>query len=140
MRLFKQKKLRDIDIVATSPENNCFVIELKSHFGNVKWNSKFKQLRRQLGKNPKYAPFRKNLINQVKTQADKLKKHRNLTQMPDKILLFSQARIKLDRARGKRLKSKVIISYPSQLVNDLKGRNQELIEKKNARNANSRRP
>lgn len=136
-RLFKHTK--DIDIVATSPENYCCVIELKSHVGKVKWDSKFKQLCRQLGRNPEYIPFKKDPIDQVKTQADKLKKHRNLTQMPDKILLFSQATIKLDRARSKRLKSQVVISYPLQLINDLKERNQEQI-KRNARNANSRRP
>ena len=139
LRLFKQEKKRDIDIVVTSPENNCCVIELKSHARNVKWNSKLNQLCHQLGRNSEYAPFKKDFIDQVKTQADKLRKCRSLTQMPDKILLFSRARIKLDRDRGKRFKSKVVISYPSQLVNDLRERNQEQIEKKNARNTNTRR-
>ena len=139
LRLFEQKK-RDIDIIAISPNNNYFVIELKSHLGNVKWNSKLGRLCQQLGRNPEYVPFKKDFIAQVKTQADKFKKHHNLTHRPNKILLFSRARVKHDRARGKRVKSDVLISYPSQLINDLRERNQEQIEKKNARNANSRRP
>ena len=139
LRLLKQGKKGDIDIVVTSPERYCFVIDLKSHFGNVKWNSKLNQLCRQLGRNPEYVPFREDFIDQVKTQADKLKKHRNLTHRPDKILLFSRARVKHDRARNKRVKSKVLISYPLQLVDDLIDRNQEKIEG-NAGNANTRRP
>ena len=117
----------DIDVIAISPDDNYFVIELKSHEGKVIWNSELKKLCQQLEKAPEPRPFKEDFLNNVNKQAKLLCNSRGLSQFPDRVLIFWRARVNIDPK--KRLKRGVKISEKSRIVKDLEKRNRKLVEK-----------
>ena len=118
----------DIDVLAISPDGYYFVIELKSHVGEVVWNSEKKTIYRRLGTDPKPIPFKEgDLLDQVKGQARRLQAHRQLSQFPERILVFWRAKVCIPE--NKRLKRGVLISDRSRLIKDLKKRNRQLVKK-----------
>jgi len=121
------KQNRDIDVVATSPDGNYFVIELKSHIGKVTWNSEFKQLWQQRTKASRPLPL-EDFFDDLNKQAKLLHKSWNLSKSPDRVLIFWRA--KVDIGSKKRLQRGVKISEKSQIVKDLEKRNRKLVEKK----------
>ena len=80
--------LGDADIICISPNNKAFVIEVKSHRGDVK--NEGDELYRQMGKN-RYS-FEKNFLAQVMKQAFQIKQQKNLDFVTP-IIVFSQARV-----------------------------------------------
>ena len=132
-RLLKLESKRDIDVVAISPDGYISVIELKSHIGDIFWNSQLKKLCRQMGNNPEPIPFEKDFFKQVEGQAKRLYDFKKLSRFPDRILIFWRATVKINPK--KRLINKVKISDPSRLVKELKKRNEKLV-KENGRNMN----
>jgi hypothetical protein len=119
-----KKRLVDIDIMAISPEGNYFIIDLKSHIGDVFWHSKSKELRRQYGKNPESEPFEKDFFDQLNAQARRLKTSNKLSKKIQKILLFWRATVKINKKD--RVKRGVLISSKESLINDLRKRNNDL--------------
>ena len=117
----------DIDVIAISPDDNYFVIELKSHIGKVTWNSELKMLYQQREKDPEPLPFNEDLLNNVNKQAKLLYKYRELSQFPDRVLIFWRAKVNI--VPKKRLKRGVKISEKSRIVKDLEKRNRKLVEK-----------
>ncbi|WP_198806818.1 nuclease-related domain-containing protein [Leptolyngbya sp. BL0902] len=81
-------KLGDADIVCISPRGKAYVIDFKSHKGEVIADGD--QLRRRMGKE-KY-PFEKDFINQVMKQALQVRKQKDL-KFVTPILAFSSARV-----------------------------------------------
>lgn len=120
------KVKRDIDVVAISPDNNYFVIELKSHIGKVTWNSEIKKLCQQRTNDPEPLPFEQDFFDQVNKQAKLLCNFRKLSQYPDRILVFWRARVNINPK--KRLIRGVKISDPSRLVKELQKRNTKLVK------------
>jgi hypothetical protein len=120
------KAKRDIDVVAISPDNNYFVIELKSHIGKVTWNSEIKKLCQQRTNDPEPLPFEQDFFDQVNKQAKLLCDFRKLSQYPDRILVFWRARVNINPK--KRLIRGVKISDPSRLVKELQKRNTKLVK------------
>jgi Nuclease-related domain len=120
------KPKRDIDVVAISPDNNYFVIELKSHIGKVTWNSEIKKLCQQRTNDPEPLPFEQDFFDQVNKQAKLLCNFRKLSQYPDRILVFWRARVNINPK--KRLIRGVKISDPSRLVKELQKRNTKLVK------------
>jgi hypothetical protein len=120
------KAKRDIDVVAISPDNNYFVIELKSHIGKVTWNSEIKKLCQQRTNDPEPLPFEQDFFDQVNKQAKLLCNFRKLSQYPDRILVFWRARVNINPK--KRLIRGVKISDPSRLVKELQKRNTKLVK------------
>jgi hypothetical protein len=118
------KKQRDIDVFATSPDDCNFVIDLKSHVGDVFWNSKSKELRRQYGKNLESKPFEKDIFDQINGQARRLKTFNKLSRKPERILLFWRATVKINK--NDRVKRGVLISNKESLIDDLRKRNNDL--------------
>ena len=108
-------KKGDIDVVAISPDSIDFLIELKSHVGDVFWNSKSKELRRQFGKN-----LEPVLHGQAKTFIKSNKRQNK----PQKILLFWRATVKINT--NDRLKRGVLISNKKLIIDDLRERNNDL--------------
>ena len=85
-------KLQDIDVLAISPNGCNFVIDLKSHIGEVLWDSKTNTIYRQFGSNPKPLPFKEgNILGKMRGQARELKEQENLSQLPERILVFWRA-------------------------------------------------
>ena len=119
-----KKRLVDIDIMAISPEGSYFIIDLKSHIGDVFWHSKSKELRRQYGKNPESEPFEKDFFDQLNAQARRLKTFYELQDKPQKILLFWRATVKINKKDL--VKRGVLISSKERLINDLIERNNDL--------------
>lgn len=117
-------KKGDIDVVAVSQDSKYFVIELKSHVGDVFWNSKSKELRRQYGKNLESKPFEKDIFDQINGQARRLKTFNKLSRKPERILLFWRATVKINK--NDRVKRGVLISNKESLIDDLRERNNDL--------------
>lgn len=117
-------KKGDIDIVAISPDSIDFLIELKSHVGDVFWNSKSKELRRQFGKNLEPVLFEKDFFNQLHGQAKTFIKSNKRQNKPQKILLFWRATVKINT--NDRLKRGVLISNKKLIIDDLRERNNDL--------------
>ena len=118
------KVKRDIDVVAISPDNNYFVIELKSHEGKVTWNSQLKKLYQQLENAPEPLPFEQDFFNQVNKQAKLLCNFYKLSQFPDRFLIFWRATVCI--STKKRLQRGVQITEPSRIVKLLLKRNSNL--------------
>lgn len=81
-------KLGDADIVCISPQNKAYVIDVKSHRGEVITDGQ--QLYRRVG-NSKYS-FEKNFLNQAKKQALQVKKQKELNFVTP-IVAFSDAKV-----------------------------------------------
>ena len=122
------KRNRDIDVVAISPDGNYFVIELKSHIGKVTWNSELKKLCQQRKKDPEPLPLKQDCFNQVNKQAKLLHNSWNLSQSPDRVVIFWRAKVNI--SSKKRLQRGVKISEKSRIVKDLEKQNRKLAEKK----------
>ncbi|MGL6341471.1 MAG: hypothetical protein ACRC80_20290, partial [Waterburya sp.] len=122
----KKEKSKDIDVYAISPNNIHFIIELKSHIGDVFWISKLKELRRQYGKNPNHVPFEKDFFDVLHSDSEQLQVINGLSREPNRILLFWRATLKMNK--GDRLKRGVLISNKEYLIDDLKYRNNDLIK------------
>lgn len=129
LELKKKGTYKDIDVYAISPNNIHFIIELKSHIGDVFWISKLKELRRQFGRNPKHVSFEKDFFNVLHLDSKQLQVINGLSRKPEKILLFWRATLKMNKSKGKRYKRKVFISNKEYLINDLRERNNELSKK-----------
>lgn len=121
-------KNRDIDVVAISPDNNYFVIELKSHIGKISWNSELKKFCQQKDRDPEPVPLKEDFLDQVNKQAKLLCNFWKLSQSPSRVLVFWRARVAI--SPKKRLKRGVKISEPSRLIKDLIKHNKKLAEKK----------
>lgn len=118
----------DIDVIAISPDKNNFIIELKSHIGKIIWNSELKKLCQQLGKDPEPKPFKRDFFNDLNKQAKLLRNAWDLSQSPNKVLIFWRAEVRI--SSKKRLQRGVKISEKSRIVKDLEKRNRKLVEKK----------
>lgn len=81
-------RLGDADIVCISPHNKAYVIDVKSHRGEVTTDGK--QLIRRIG-NTSY-PFEKNFLEQAMKQALQVRKQEGL-QFVTPIVAFSNARV-----------------------------------------------
>ena len=127
--LHLQKRQQDIDVLAISPDGYYFIIELKSHVGEVLWDSDKQALYRRQGKDKNPLPFKEgNLLSKIQAQAKRLKKQKNLSQLPERILVFWQARVRIPE--NDRIKRGVLISNQSRLIRDLIKRNNQLVKKK----------
>lgn len=124
LELKKKGKYKDIDVYAISPNNIHFVIDLKSHIGDVFWISKLKELRRQFGRNPNHVPFEKDFFDILHSDSKQLQVINGLSIEPNRILLFWRATLKINK--GKRLKRGVLISNKEYLIDDLKDCNNDL--------------
>ena len=120
-------KNRDIDVVAISPDDNYFVIELKSHIGKITWNSDLKKFCQQKDRDPEPVPLKEDFLDQVNKQAKLLCNSWKLSQSPSRVLVFWRARVAI--SPKKRLKRGVKISEPSRLIKDLIKHNKKLAEK-----------
>jgi hypothetical protein len=81
-------RLGDADIVCVSPQNKAYVIDVKSHRGEVTTDGK--QLYRRVG-NSNY-PFEKDFLNQAKKQALQVKQQKKLNFVTP-IVAFSNAKV-----------------------------------------------
>lgn len=104
-------KLGDIDIVCTSPRNKTYVIDVKSHRGEVIADGE--QLRRRMGKTT-YS-FEKNFLHQAMRQSLQMKEQQNLNFVTP-IVAFSAAKVSVPTGK---LKS-VYVVEKSRLVSLLK--------------------
>lgn len=124
----KQKKQRDIDVFAISPDGCNFVIDLKSHVGEVVWNSEQNTIYHRLVAESKPVSFKGgDLLDKIHAQAKRLKENKKLSQSPERILVFWRAEVRIPE--NKRIKRGVLISDKSRLVRDLKKRNRQLVRK-----------
>jgi hypothetical protein len=80
--------LGDADIVCISPQNKAYVIDVKSHKGEVTTDGK--QLYRRMGKTT--YPFEKNFLNQAMKQALQVKEQKNLNFVTP-VVTFSDAKV-----------------------------------------------
>jgi len=94
-------RLGDADIICISPQNKAYVIDVKSHRGEVTTDGK--HLYRRVG-HSNY-PFEKNFLNQAKQQALQVKKQKELNFVTP-IVAFSDARVSI--ASGKLQKVYVV--------------------------------
>jgi len=99
--------LGDADIVCISPQKKAYVIDVKSHRGDITTDGQ--QLYRQMGKTT-YS-FEKNFLEQALKQALQVKKQKNLSFVTP-IVAFSNARVAI--ASGKL--QKVYIVEKARLV------------------------
>jgi Nuclease-related domain len=104
-------RLGDADIVCISPKNKAYVIDVKSHKGEVTTDGK--QLCRHLGKTT--YPFEKNFIDQAMKQALQVKKQKNLNFVTP-IVAFSEAKVSVPAGKFKN----VYVVEKSRLVSLLK--------------------
>lgn len=104
-------RLGDADIVCISPQNKAYVIDVKSHRGEVKTDGKI--LYRQMGKQT--YPFEKNFLAQAMKQALQVKKQKNFGFVTP-IVAFSNAKVSV---RSGKLQ-KVYVVAKSRLVPLLK--------------------
>ncbi len=81
-------KLGDADIVCISPQNKAYVIDVKSHRGEVIADGK--QLQRRMG--AETYSFEKNFLFQAMQQALQVKKQKNLSFVTP-IVAFSDAKV-----------------------------------------------
>jgi len=93
--------LGDADIVCISPQKKAYVIDVKSHRGDITTDGQ--QLYRQMGKTT-YS-FEKNFLEQALKQALQVKKQKNLSFVTP-IVAFSNARVAI--ASGKLQKVYVV--------------------------------
>jgi Nuclease-related domain len=103
--------LGDADIVCISPQNKAYVIDVKSHRGDVTTDGK--QLYRRMGKTT--YPFEKNFLDQAMKQAFQVKKQKNLSFVTP-IVAFSNAKVSIPSGKSK----KVHVVEKSKLVSLLK--------------------
>lgn len=104
-------RLGDADIVCISPQNKAFVIDVKSHRGEV--TSDGKQLYRRMGKTT--YPFEKNFLAQAMKQALQVRQQKSLNFVTP-IVAFSNARVSVSSGRLQ----KVYVVEKSRLVSLLK--------------------
>ena len=104
-------RLGDADIICISPKNKAYVIDVKSHRGDVIINGT--QLCRRMGKT--IYPFEKDFLSQVMKQALQVKKQMNVSFVTP-ILAFSDARVSVSSSKV----NKVYVVERSQLVSLLK--------------------
>ena len=81
-------RLGDADIVCISPQKKAYVIDVKSHRGEVTSNGE--KLSRRMG--AKSYPFEKNFLRKSMQQAFQVKKQKNL-KFVTPILAFSEAQV-----------------------------------------------
>jgi hypothetical protein len=103
--------LGDADIVCISPQDKAYVIDVKSHKGEVMVDGK--QLHRRMGKTN--YPFEKDFISQTMKQALQVGKQRSL-KFVTPIIAFSEAKVSVPSNRLR----KVYIVEKSRLVSFLK--------------------
>ncbi|MCY7321991.1 MAG: NERD domain-containing protein [Phormidesmis sp. CAN_BIN36] len=104
-------RLGDADIVCISPQNKAYVIDVKSHRGEVTTDGN--QLYRRMGKTT--YPFEKNFLDQAMKQALQVKKQKNLS-FVSPIVAFSDAKVSVPSGKSK----KVYVVEKSKLVALLK--------------------
>jgi hypothetical protein len=104
-------RLGDADIVCISPQDKAFVIDVKSHRGEVISNGK--ELCRRMGKT--VYPFEKNFLEQAMKQALQVKQQKNL-RFVTPIVAFSEARVLVPSGKVQ----KVYVVEKSKLVSLLK--------------------
>lgn len=122
----------DIDVIAISPDDNYFVIELKSHIGEVLWNSETNTIYRRFDSDSEAKPFKEgDLLGKMWGQARRLEKHKNLSRLPERILVFWRAWVRIPE--NDRIKQGVLISSKKRLVRDLKKRDRQLAKRKSKR-------
>jgi len=100
-------RLGDADIVCISPQNKAYVIDVKSHRGEVTTDGN--QLYRRMGKAT--YPFEKNFLDQAMKQALQVKKQKNLGFVTP-IVAFSDAKVLISSDQSK----KVYVVEKSKLV------------------------
>lgn len=105
------KSRADVDIICISPRGKAYVIDVKSHRGEVTTDGT--QLYRRLGH--QNSSFEKNFLNQVKRQAVQVKEQKSLGFVTP-ILAFSNAKVLLPSSRLQ----KVYVVEKSQLLQLLK--------------------
>lgn len=103
--------LGDADIVCISPQDKAYVIDVKSHKGEVIFDGK--QLHRRIGKTN--YPFEKDFIGQTMKQALQVGKQKNL-KFVTPIIAFSTAKVSVPSNRLR----KVYVVEKSKLVSLLK--------------------
>ena len=101
----------DVDIVCTSPRDKTYVIDVKSHRGEVIADRE--QLRRRMGKTT-YG-FEKNFLSQAMRQAIQIKELRNLSFVTP-VIVFSSARVSVPNGKLKN----VYVVEKSRLVSLLR--------------------
>lgn len=121
----------DIDLVGISPDDNYFVIELKSHIGEVLWNSETNTIYRRFGSNPEPKPFNGDLLGKMHKQACLLEKHKNLSRLPERILVFWRAWVHIPE--NDRIKRGVLVSDKKRIAKDLKKRDRQLVKRRSKR-------
>lgn len=122
----------DIDIVGISPDDNYFVIELKSHIGEVLWNSEANTIHRRFDSDSEAKPFKEgDLLGKMWGQARKLEKHKNLSRLPERILVFWRAWVHIPE--NDRIKQGVLVSDKKRIVKDLKKRDRQLVKRRSKR-------
>jgi Nuclease-related domain len=109
MRL--RNRLGDADVVCISPQNRAYVVDVKSHRGEVTVDRE--QLCRRMGK--KIYPFEKSFIDQAMKQALQVKKQKGL-KFVTPVIAFSDAKVLIATDQVK----KVYIVEKSRLVSLLK--------------------
>lgn len=103
--------LGDADIVCISPQSKAYVIDVKSHRGEVTTDGK--HLYRRMGKTT--YPFEKNFLDQAMKQAFQVKKQKSLSFVTP-IVAFSDAKVSIPSGKSK----KVYVVEKSRLVSLLK--------------------
>jgi Nuclease-related domain len=103
--------LGDADIICISPQNKAYVIDVKSHRGEVTTDGK--QLYRRMGKTT-YS-FEKNFLDQAMQQAFQVKKQKSLSFVTP-IVAFSNAKVSIPSGKSK----KVYVVEKSKLVSLLR--------------------
>jgi len=109
MRL--SNKLGDADIVCISPQSKAYVIDVKSHKGEITTDGT--QLYRRMGKIT--YPFEKNFLDQAMKQALQVRKQKDLSFVTP-IVAFSDARVSVPPGKLKN----VYVVEKSRLVSLLK--------------------
>jgi len=105
------KSRADVDIICISPQGKAYVIDVKSHRGEVTTDGT--QLYRRLGH--QNSSFEKNFLNQVKKQAVQVKEQKGLGFVTP-ILAFSNAKVVVPSSRLQ----KVYVVEKSKLLQLLK--------------------
>jgi Nuclease-related domain len=104
-------RLGDADIVCISPQNKCYVIDVKSHKGEITTDGE--QLYRRIGETT--YPFEKDFLSQSMKQAFQLKKQKELSFVTP-IVAFSDAKVSVPNEKVR----KVYVVEKSRLVSLLK--------------------
>jgi cysteine synthase len=104
-------RLGDADIVCVSPQNNAYVIDVKSHRGEVFADGAV--LSRRMG--TQTYPFEKNFLAQAMQQALQVKQQKGLSFVTP-IVAFSNAKVSISSGKLQ----KVYVVSKSQLIPLLK--------------------